>query len=268
MEQERLKKLQEVELIILEAVADLCEAHGIHYFLDSGTLIGAIRHNGFIPWDDDVDIAMPYEDYLRFLEIAPSGLGDQYYIQNFVTEKHFFKSYTKVCLNGTTVLPPEWENWDIHHGAWVDIFPMFYSDSDKDIRRKGRLYKLCSILQERNYYRSCLIHDGRTFPKTVKYLLLLLLCIIPMSLRQKLHGRLLHYICSQKDGRYLCRCAIIVRKFEKNSYMGPPCYHQFEHLSLRVPNDYDGVLRAEYGDYMQLPPENKRGTHRGSKVDV
>lgn len=268
MDKESLKKLQQTELIILEAVANLCERHGISYFLDSGTLIGAIRHNGFIPWDDDVDITMPYADYLRFLEIAPKKLGEKFYIQNHETEEHFFKSYTKVCLNGTTVLPSEWENWEIHHGAWIDIFPMFYSDSEKDIQKKKRIYKFCSILQERNYYRSCLIHDGKTHKKNAKYLLLCLLCIFPMKVRKRLHSRLLNYICSLEDGQYLCRCAIIVRKFDKSSYTGSPLYHQFEHLSFRIPNDYDKVLRTEYGDYMQLPPEEKRGTHGEMMIRV
>ena len=268
METESLKILQNTELKILEAVTDLCERSGIKYFLDSGTLIGAIRHSGFIPWDDDIDITMPYADYCRFLEIAPAELGENYYIQNYENEDHFFKSYTKVCLNGTTVLPAQWKNWDIHHGAWVDIFPMFYSDSEKDIQKKRKIYKLSSILQKRNYYRSCMISDGKTFKKTANYLLLSMLCIIPIGLRKKLHGRMLKYVFSQTDGRYLCRCAIKVRKFEKSSYMGQDCYHHFEHLYLRVPSDYDTVLRAEYGDYMQFPPEDKRGTHEKITIEI
>ena len=268
MEAESLKKLQNTELKILEAVTDLCERNGIKYFLDSGTLIGAIRHNGFIPWDDDIDINMPYEDYCRFLEIAPAELGPNYYIQNYQTEDHFYRSYTKVCLNGTKVLPLEWENWDIHHGAWVDISPMLYSDSEKDIQRKRRIYRYASWLQKRNYYRSCLICDGKTFKKRVTYLLLSLLCVIPMKLRKKLHGRMLKYVFSQTDGRYICRCSLGIRKFEKSSYMGPDCYRRFEHLNLRVPSDYDTVLRSEYGDYMQIPPEDKRGTHGDMKIEI
>lgn len=261
MEQETLKKLQNTELSILEAIADLCEKHGITFFLDYGTLLGAIRHNGIIPWDDDVDISMPYPDYVRFLEIAQTELGEKYYVQNHETEDHFFRPYTKICMNGTTVLPHGWEDWDIHHGAWVDVFPMFYSDSEKDCKKKSRIYKLCTFLQEKNYYRSCMKHSKRTLRTSAVYLLLLLVSIIPIRARKKLHSRLFRYICSEKDGRYLCRCALIVRRFDKASYMGPPCYHAFEHLSLRVPSDYDTILRTEYGDYMQFPPEDKRGNH-------
>lgn len=268
MEAEVLKKLQNTELKILEAVTNFCEKNGITYFLDSGTLIGAIRHDGFIPWDDDIDIAMPYPDYCRFLEIAQAGLGADYYIQNYLTEDHFYKSYTKVCLNNTWVMPPEWKAWDIHHGAWVDIFPMFYSDSESDIRKKARIYKAASILQEQNYYRNCIICNGRNLKLTIGYIILSFLRVIPMKTRKKIHTRMLRKIFAEQDGRYLCRCAIIVRKFEKSSYMGPKCYHKFEHLSLRIPNDYDKVLRTEYGDYMQLPPEDKRGNHGSPYFDI
>ncbi len=262
MEQEILKKLQATEIGILEAVTNLCEKHGITYFLDSGTLIGAIRHDGFIPWDDDVDITMPYKDYLRFLKIAQKELGDAYFVQNHETEDNFFRSYTKVSLNGTTVYPRLWKYWDIHHGAWIDIFPLFYADNDKEINKKRKLYRLCIILQKKNFYRNLLLqNEKKTIKSSIAYALYCLLGIIPVKARKKLHTRLLNHICAKEDGRYLCRCALIIRRFDKASYMGPVLYHPFEHLSLRVPSDYDKVLRDEYGDYMQLPPENKRGNH-------
>ena len=77
---------------------------------------------------------------------------------------------------------------------------------------------------------------------------------------------MLKYVFSQTDGQYICRCSLGVRKFEKNSYMGSDCYRRFEHLNLRVPGDYDMVLRTEYGDYMQIPPEDKRGVGHEQKL--
>ena len=261
MDNQTLKTIQQTELGILEAVTAFCEREGIRYFLDSGTLLGAIRHNGFIPWDDDVDIAMLYPDYCRFLEIAQSGLGGAFFIQNHNTDDHFYRSYTKVRLNGVNVLTKDMEHWDVHRGAWIDIFPMFYSDSEKDIRRKRRIYRFCSALQEQNYYRSCLKNSKRTLRNIARYVILLSLCVIPMKLRKKIHSKLLEYIFSRKYGRYLCRCEMIIRQFDTSCYEGEECFHQFEHLSLRIPSGYDKVLRDEYGDYMQFPPENERGNH-------
>ena len=79
-EQDELRRLQLVELDILRDIDKVCREHGIRYFLDSGTLLGAVRHGGFIPWDDDVDLGMPRHDYERFLEIAPRALGDAYVV--------------------------------------------------------------------------------------------------------------------------------------------------------------------------------------------
>lgn len=268
MDQESLKKLQNTELKILEAVTDLCEKHGINYYLDSGTLIGAIRHNGFIPWDDDIDISMPYADYCRFLEIAPKELGDAYFIQNFSTEDNFLRSYTKVRLTGTLVRPVEWRHWNICHAAWIDIFPMFYSDSETDIRRKRFLYRFSSRLQAKDFYRNFMLVNGKSFKNRLKYLYVSAIGALPIKLRKRIHKKILDYVFSRKNGRYLCRCAYTVTKYEAEWFLKEDCFHAFEHLSLRVPNNYDSILRYEYGDYMKLPPEEKRGNHGEIEIKI
>lgn len=262
MKPEELKKLQNTELKILEAVVALCEEQKITYFLDCGTLLGAIRHDRFIPWDDDIDISMPCEDYYRFLEIAPKLLSKKFFILNHETADNYYQPYSKVCLHGTTVLPRIWKYWDIPHGAWIDIFPMFFSDSEREFRRKRRIYHLCGLLQKKNFYHSLMLqNERRTLKSTVAYAFYSVLGIIPVRKRKKLHNRLFDYICSKKDGKYVCLCGLDALQFEKESYLGPICYHAFEQFSFRVPSDYDTVLRVEYGDYMQIPPENKRGNH-------
>ncbi len=268
MDNNQLKKIQNTELSILEAVAALCEKHGIKYFLDSGTLIGAIRHNGFIPWDDDIDITMPGPDYYRFLEIAQGELGDDYFVQNFMTEDNFNRSYTKVRLKGTTVRPLEWKYFHIFQGAWIDIFPMFYADSDKEISRKRFFYKLSSRLQGKDFYRNFMLVNGKTPKNILKYLYVSAIGLLPLKLRKGLHKYIFDQIFSKKSGKYLCRCAFKVRRFDTDCYMAKDCYHPFEHLSLRIPNNYDKVLRDEYRDYMQIPPENKRGNHGVLEVSL
>ena len=83
-----LHKLQSTELTILKEFKRICEKYGFRYFLCAGTLLGAVRHQGFIPWDDDVDVSMPYDDYIRFLEIGQKELGSKYFLQTSETEKY------------------------------------------------------------------------------------------------------------------------------------------------------------------------------------
>ena len=253
---------------ILKYVRDVCDQNRLTYYLAYGTLIGAVRHQGFIPWDDDIDISMPVPDYLRFLEIAQDELGDGFFIQNYNTEDNCCLSYTKVRLKGTTVQPADWRLFHIFHGAWIDIFPMFYSDSDKDFRIKRFLYKFSTLLQAKDLYHNYVLVNGKNPNLILNDFLASVVAILPMKLRKRLHQKILDYVFSGKDGRYLCRCAVIARRFDADCFLGDICYHPFEQLSLRVPNNYDKVLRDEYGDYMQFPPEDKRGTHGEIEVII
>ena len=93
-----LRQLQLLELEILLEVDRVCKKHNITYYLGEGSLLGAIRHNGFIPWDDDIDILMKREDYEKFLQIAPVELGKDYFLQNSFSEKNFWVFFSKVRL--------------------------------------------------------------------------------------------------------------------------------------------------------------------------
>lgn len=113
----------------------ICEKHDITYFLAYGTLLGAVRHKGFIPWDDDVDIAMPRDDYNRFKKVCKTELDEQYILQNHETEPSYWQgiSQIKVRKDGTLFEEPWVANLDVHKGVFVDIFVLYYAAKQNSI---------------------------------------------------------------------------------------------------------------------------------------
>ncbi len=133
-QQETLRKLQLVELEVLLAIDAVCKDYGITYFLDSGTALGAKRHGGFIPWDDDIDIGMPRKDYDRFLEVAPAALGDGFMVANPASDDRLAGLFAKVWKNGTKFFTDETLDAGIDQGVFVDVFPYDRVASDADAR--------------------------------------------------------------------------------------------------------------------------------------
>ena len=122
---DELRKIQLHELDILNAVVDLCQRHHLRYWLAYGTLLGAVRHKGFIPWDDDMDIYMTVSDLRKFVRIAKKELQDNYFVQCPLTERKTSWLFCKVRKNGTRLLQnDEPIRDDYHQGIWIDVFPL------------------------------------------------------------------------------------------------------------------------------------------------
>ena len=119
-----LRNLQLVELEILKDVAKFCDENDIPYYLDCGTLLGAIRHGGFVPWDDDVDICIDWVNYKKFVKLAPKGLPEQYFVQNYRTDPKAAIRWTKIRKNGTTSMERALSKYDIHDGVCIDVFAL------------------------------------------------------------------------------------------------------------------------------------------------
>ncbi len=264
---EMLKGVQQKELEILCAFKEICEKYNLKYFLSSGTLLGAVRHKGFIPWDDDVDVCMPIADYNLFLQIGQRELGDKYFIQNQMTEINFPSPFSKIRLNDSTFLDSKYSQWHINHGIWIDIFPLV-DVCDQKKRYKRFILKICRVLQEDDLV-ACNedIFKQLYGTKTVR-LLKALYGIMPLRKRQKLHTSLLRSIC-ESDGS-----GILYELYGRLDYALPEDLFKkkkqlvFEGITFDVPEDYDSYLKIYYGDYMTLPPEEKREPIHADIIDL
>ena len=135
MDSKTLRQLQLVELKILLEIKRICELANINYFLIGGTLLGAVRHGGFIPWDDDIDIGMLRDDYNRFLDVFPQLSNKEYTLGTYNTDRGHVFSFGKIRLNGTQFREPRNEHILDNQGIYVDIFPYDNTPDSKIVRR-------------------------------------------------------------------------------------------------------------------------------------
>lgn len=139
-------KLRNIQLGILEILKDIitvCEEYNIEYFIMCGTALGAVRHKGFIPWDDDLDIGMTRENYERFLKIAPNVLPEELFVQTFNSDPNTPFYFAKVRKSGTLFIRNYCKNLKMHHGIYVDVFP--YDNIPDDIKLRDSQYRKVNL---------------------------------------------------------------------------------------------------------------------------
>lgn len=261
-----LRKLQLLELKILLEFKRICEKHNIQYFLMWGTLLGAVRHQGFIPWDDDIDVGMLRSEYVKFLTICNDELSQEFFLQTFESDSGYANSFAKLRLNGTE--GPEPENKDIlnHKGIWIDIFPLDHVPNNH-LSRKVHILKLMILSQ------ICFIKYNYTIKPTklVRKVLYLVLRFFSTVFSKTQIIRMIEKLLQKYNGRHTDY--YISSYFYVDPYSGglPSCFPSeiFSHLSklefegilFPVPADYTTYLECAYGDYMRLPPEHERIRH-------
>lgn len=265
MNNEILKELQKIELEILLEVDRLCKKHNIRYFLVSGTLLGAVRHKGFIPWDDDVDICMPIKDYYKFCKIAKKELDHNFFLQNFETD--FTNKWpAKIRKNGTTAIEKGFEKSIFHQGIWIDVFPLIGVNNDKEWIAKA--YKKSDFSKNLLRKRQGAMKDFKTLPydkkllKFIPFKLVRLVVRIIISTVFKSHEKF--EFCT-----YLWGNAKISPRF-KSDIFAEDCEVEFEGHMFPAPKRWDDYLKLVYGDYMTPPPPEKRngGCHTISIIDL
>lgn len=270
MTREQLRKLQELQLKIAIEVKRICEKNNISYFLDCGSMLGAVRHNGFIPWDDDMDIGFLREDYDKFIKLAQKELGKEFYLLTWDDNDEYPQPYAKLCLKDTIYQEKIAEKANnLDNGIFVDLFPYDNISDNRGMRfLNGVIRKLVShMLMIKCGY--C-VWEGKGVIKKVKFFPLFMLSMV---LSRKTLKRLFMYMAYMykdintqevgiEDGgislywkyRRADLTEFITKEFEKEEFI--------------IPKNYDILLQTAYGDYMELPPEEKRWVgHAIEKID-
>lgn len=255
-----IHKLKKIELEELRTFCRICDENGLKYYVTGGTLIGTIRHKGFIPWDDDIDVAMPREDYDKFIKIAPSKLPDYYFLQNNHTDPDWVACFSKIRDSRTTFVETSLKAAKINHGVYIDIFPLDYYP--ERISTLDRFFMMIYKARVTSTYEV-----ERLLKTRVMCFLSKLLCPNVQSAVRKLEAM---YRKEKNSQMYINYGGAWGKKeIAPKKWFGEGTMMEFEDLLVRVPIDYDKYLGQLYGDYMILPPVEKQvGHHYVEKVDL
>ena len=265
MDNKKTRKVQLVEVEILNEIDRICKKHKIKYFLVGGTLLGAVRHKGFIPWDDDIDIAMLRDDYDKFINIClnTDELSDQYFMHSDITDDNYWLPYIKVRKNNTTFSEKFLKDYDTHKGIFVDIFPLENIKKEKGFFQKLRALFVKSI-GETIYYKKDFWELNNCRRKSIVFVFNL----FSTKFLKKLRDKLL-LINRNKKTEYV-GCIVGAYSFEKeifkNEFLFPLKTIEFEGNKYPCFKNVDYYLTKLYSDYMQLPPEEKRITHLPEEI--
>lgn len=262
-----IKVLQTEELKVMKIIKEICEKENIKYFMIGGTLLGAIRHSGFIPWDDDVDLAMPRKDYEKFLEVSRKYLPSNIFVQNFRTDDKYRYYITRVLNKNILVEEKRFIGVDTPQAyASVDIFPIDGSPNIKFFRDIHYLRVMIRRFLISLCYRDT-IDKERKRSKLENLLLNILIripferIISPNKVKESLDKLLKKYSMDNS----LCSGTIMgayrIREMVPTVMFGEPILYKFEDDSFYGPELVDEYLKHMYGDYMKLPPKEQQKTH-------
>lgn len=267
-----LRKLQLADLELLKKFIIICEEHRLNYFALGGTLLGAIRHKGFIPWDDDIDIGLPREDYVKFLELSRDGRLP-FEVHSYQNDKNHKRYFARIEDPSIKVKRNDKKNEEIS-SAWIDIFPLDGMPNNGFLRKlhqyhilfRRAIYRLSSFnslvnvnKKNRPLIERILVFAGKTLPVEKIF-------NVDKELR-KLDKVLNMFPYSKSNFLVNAMGAYKFDEMFDKKYYGDGQEYQFEDITIRGPKDYDFVCSQLYGDYMTPPSKEERNHHESEIID-
>ena len=265
MTQEELHNLQEVEIELMQEVDRICKKCNIHYNMVGGTMLGAIRHKGHIPWDDDADIGMLRSEYEKFRNACKTELNmEKYYFQEIRDTYGYRWGYGKLRKKRTKFVRFGQESMPYEQGIFIDLFPM-NNVTDNKIMRKFHFLN-CFLL--RKFFWSKVGY--KTEKKLFLRLLYRIMQLVPMQILNIWYWFLVKMASHHKTK--LVRILMLPTPkgyygYKREWFLNQSRY-PFANISLTGARDYDGYLKCKYGEYMKLPPEELRQIHAISELDL
>lgn len=269
MEKEQLLKVQKIQLEMAKDIKRVCEENEIPYFMYRGTFLGAVRHKGVIPWDDDMDFGMLRKDYEKFCRIANEKLSEQYCFQNWHTDENYALPFGKVRKRGTVFVEAKCARLP-ENGIYIDIYPLDYAPADPHQRKvlAKKLLHLFRVKLMKCRYTPWMEENKIIWKKRIGYLLYQFVALFfsQQALRRCYEKLVLEV--PEGDTLYEQSALPIAYYFEK-AWCAELKEYAYEDTSFSGPENYDAFLSSLYGDYMELPPADKReNRHQIKELDL
>ncbi|MBO7416355.1 MAG: LicD family protein [Bacteroidaceae bacterium] len=259
----KMKRVWAIELEMVKKFVEVCSIYGLRYYITSGTLLGAVRHKGFIPWDNDVDILMPRKDYNKLQEIGPDAFKAPFFFQTPVTEKgRYYCGYTKIRHELSTATSSKEKELGLNGGVFIDIFCLDELP-DNRLRRRLFTFHLNEISKMQRFCFGTKLKGG-----VINRLKHGLQRFVYRFVYQSPDAAELFLIFNRKAGKFSGKGRRELGTLEfgyHEKFVGDRIWWNdtvlldFEDLKLCAPKCYDEVLRKQYGDYMQIPDD--KSTH-------
>ena len=259
-----IREIQQMELGIMEYIHETCQKIGVKYFLAYGSLIGAVRHKGFIPWDDDMDICMLREDYEKLQDYLISNPDERYEVMSYKNNLNYVYPFMKVQDNHTYLLEED-VRIDSNMGIYVDIFPVDGYENDANFKNK-----MTKLIKKRQL--SCYTFKGITNTKSVLNSLIRYISVIIFYFTNtnKYVAQIEELAKSRKVSDYEEVDYLIYKDMNKpvwrREWLEQVTTGTFEGKEFMIPKKYHEILTSDYGDYMQLPPVEQRVSHHDFKL--